>query len=71
MLASKDDEKSHVASTVGMSLLDSTVAGDSITSIDDTVTASNGAYDNYTDITDIINILPLRFGCCRGCSLRW
>ena len=53
MLASKDDEKSHVASTVETSLLDSTVAEDSITSIDDTVTVSNGAYDHYTDVTDI------------------
>ena len=53
MLANKDDEKSHVASTVETSLLDSTVAEDSITSIDDTVTDSNGAYDHYTDVTDI------------------
>ena len=46
MLANKDDEKSHVASTVETSQ-------DSITFIDDTVTDSNGAYDHYTDVTDI------------------
>eukprot|EP00815_Leptocylindrus_aporus_P000870 CAMPEP_0116056510 /NCGR_PEP_ID=MMETSP0322-20121206/4063_1 /TAXON_ID=163516 /ORGANISM="Leptocylindrus danicus var. apora, Strain B651" /LENGTH=536 /DNA_ID=CAMNT_0003540353 /DNA_START=125 /DNA_END=1735 /DNA_ORIENTATION=- len=54
MLASKDDEKSDVASSVKTSLLDSTAAEDSITSIDDTVMDSNnGAYDHYTDVTDI------------------